>query len=75
MTHSAAIGMLLFPVGTGGRSGKDLILSPTQLPGTNVQVTRERTFPSGISISKRPELLLLPPPTHTQYGFRPLKSS
>lgn len=72
VTHSAAIGMLLFPVVTGGRSGKDLILPPTQLSGTNVQVTRERTFPSGISISKRPELLLLPP---TQYGFRSLESS
>lgn len=62
VTHSAATGKLLFPVGTGGRSGTDLILSPPlQLSGTNVQVTREHTFPSGINVFKRPALLLLPP--------------
>lgn len=44
--------------------------SHTQLSGTNVQVTREPTFPSGINVSKRPELLLLP---FTQYDFRPLE--
>lgn len=37
VTHSAATGALHFPVGTGGRSGTDLILSPfTQLFGTSV---------------------------------------
>lgn len=61
------------PGGHGQAKRKRPYSSPashTQLSGTNVQVTREPTFPSGINVSKRPELLLLP---SAQYGFRPLE--
>lgn len=63
VTHSAATRALLFPVGRGGRSLTDLILhphTPAQLSGTNVQVTRAHTFPSGINVPKPPEFLPLP---------------
>lgn len=61
VTHSAATGALLFPVGTSGRSGKELILFlPTQLSETSVQVTRAHTFSSGMYVPKGPELLPLP---------------
>lgn len=45
VTHSAATGSLHFPVGTGGRSGTDLILSPfTRLFGTIVGAIRAHTL-------------------------------
>lgn len=55
VTHSAATGALRFPVGTGGRSGTDFILSAfTRVFGTSVRVIRAHTLPSGINVPKRP---------------------
>lgn len=60
VTHSAATGALHFPVGTGGRSGTDRVLSPfTQLFGTSVWIIRAYTLPSGINVPNCPELLRL----------------
>lgn len=55
VTHSAATGALRFPVGTGGRSGTDFILSAfARVFGTSVRVIRAHTLPSGINVPKRP---------------------
>lgn len=72
VTHSAATGALHFPVGTGGRSGTDLILSPfTQLFGTSVGVIERILSLFGNKCPQVSRALAAPP----RSGFRPVEPS